>query len=265
MFSKDEIVKQLKKFCVADGKPVIVHSSLRAIGETEGGGEALLSLLIEYFTQNDGLLCIPTHTWISMVLDLRKHDTCLGILSTLAAAHPCGTRSLHPTHSMAVFGRKERVEKFIENEQLIDTPTSPDGCYGNIIKEDGYVLLLGVDHTKNTLLHCIEELMKVPGRLTEDKVESKIIFQNGEEITRKLFWFDESEISDVSLNFGKFEPAFRYHKCIADGTVGSAPAQFCNAKKMKEVLKIIYKNAHSQELLADNLPLDPKLYKIKEL
>lgn len=265
MFSTDEIIKQLDKFCVADGKPVIVHSSLKAIGDVKGGGEALLSLLIEYFTQNDGLLCIPTHTWVSMVLDLRKSDTCLGVLSSLAAGHSDGTRSLHPTHSMAVFGRKERVAQFIEKEPFVDTPTSPDGCYGNIIREGGYVLLIGVDHTKNTLIHCIEEMLKVPGRLTKEKVESKIIFPNGEDEKRNLFWFDESEIPDVSLNFGKFEPAFREHNCIEYGAVGNASAQFCNAKKMKEVLALIYNNSNGQELLADNSPLNRNLYKIKEL
>ena len=119
MFSKTELTEQLKKFCKADGKPVIVHSSLRAIGEIEGGGEALLSLLIDYFTQNGGLLCFPSHTWVSMVLDLRKCDTCLGVLSSIAASHPNGTRSMHPTHSMVVFGEKDRVEKFVKNEQFL--------------------------------------------------------------------------------------------------------------------------------------------------
>ncbi|MBE7033325.1 MAG: AAC(3) family N-acetyltransferase [Ruminococcaceae bacterium] len=265
MFSITELKEQLKKFCKQDGKVVIVHSSLRAIGAVEGGGEALLSLLIEYFTKNDGLLCIPSHTWISMKLDLRNYDSCLGILSSIAASHPLGTRSLHPTHSMVVFGEKNRVEKFIENERFADTPTNPSGCYGNIIAEDGYVLLLGVDHTKNTLIHCIEEMLNVPGRLTTDQIETTIISKSGEEVKRKLFWFDESEIPDVSLHFGKFEPAFRYYDCICDGVLGNAPSQFCSAKKMKEVIELIYKNANGQELLADNLPLEPELYKIKEL
>ena len=45
-----------------------------------------------------------------------------------------------------------------------------------------------------------------------------------------------------------------------DGFIGNAPSQLCNASAMKSVLELIYKNAQGKELLADNSPLDKKLY-----
>ena len=70
MITHKEIIDGLKNFEFQKGKPVIVHTSLKAIGKIEGGAETLLSALIEVFTENDGLLCVPTHTWKSMVLNL---------------------------------------------------------------------------------------------------------------------------------------------------------------------------------------------------
>ena len=263
MITKEDILKQLETFQVAQGKPVLVHTSLKAIGEIDGGAETLLSALITYFSQNGGLLCVPTHTWNKKVMDMRKAETCVGVLANIASVHPDAVRSLHPTHSMAVFGDREKALEFVRKEASVDTPTHPEGAYGNFYREDGYILLIGVDHTKNTFLHCVEEKLEVPGRLTKHMVERTIIHKDGTEETRHLYWFDESEILDVSANFGKFEPAFRYYECIKDGFIGNANVQLCSASKMKEVMELIYSRSAGGELLADNQPLDEKLY-VKE-
>ncbi len=261
MITREKILNQLKSFHIPEGRPVIVHSSLKAIGEIEGGAETLLSALIEHFARGRGLVCVPTHTWASMVLDLKNPDSCIGVLPKIAAAHPLAVRTLHPTHSISVFGERERVQEFIKNEAYVNSPTSPEGCYGNIYKDDGYVLLIGVNHTKNTFIHCVEEMLEVSDRLTKEKAEATIIHKNGEVEKKYLYWFDESKIPDVSLNFGKFEAAFRYFNCIEDGFIGNAASQLCRARKMKDVLELIYKNAKGEELLYDNLPLREELYK----
>ncbi len=261
MISKEEILKPLESFNFAKGKPVIVHTSLKAIGEILGGAETLLSCLIDFFTQEKGLLCIPTHTWESGVLDLRKNESCIGVLPRIAAGHNGAVRTLHPTHSMAVFGDRQRVSDFCKGEEKVDTPTSPDGCYGKIYREDGYVLLIGVGQEKNTFLHCVEEMLGVSKRLTKNKLDFTIIYKDREREIRPLYWFRDDEIEDVSVNFGKFEAAFRHHGAVLDGKIGNAAVQFCSATKMKEVLELIYKRSGGRELLADTMPLDEKLYK----
>lgn len=260
MISKEEILKNLKALGIKKGVPVIVHTSLKAIGEIDGGAQALLDALIEEFANDGGVLCVPTHTWESMVLDLNRADSCIGVLPSVAAAHPDGKRSLHPTHSITVFGEKNRAEKFIQNEANSDSPTNPDGAYGNIYREDGYILLIGVGQEKNTFLHCVDEMLGIPNRLTDEKVTATIIHKNGRKETRHLRWFDPI-IPDVSVNFGKLEEAFRYHGCIADGKIGNANVQICSARKVKSVMELIYKNANGEEILADKNPLDERLYK----
>jgi len=260
MLTKNDILKQLECFKEAKGKPVMVHTSLRSIGKIEGGADTLIDALKEFFCADGGLLCIPTHTWKSLRLDLRTPESCLGALPSVAAAREDGVRSLHPTHSMTVFGDRTEAEKFVENEVFADSPVNPGGCHGELLRRGGYVLLLGVGQTKNTFLHCVEESMDVPGRLTADKRTFDIIHPDGRVEKRSIYWFDESEISDVSVNFGKFEPAFRKYGCITDGVLGNAQVQLCSTVKMKKVMELIYKNAEGQELLADNESLDSKLY-----
>lgn len=261
MLTKEEIKNDLESLGVPRGKIVTVHTSLRAIGEIEGGGETLLSALIEVFCAQGGILSIPTHTWDSMVYDRRKSESCIGVLPRLASSHPDAYRTLHPTHSMAVFGEREKVIGFIKDEQKADTPASPDGVYGKLYREDGYVLLIGVGQDKNTFIHCVEEMMKVPGRLTRDKVKRTIIHKDGRREERELFWFDETLIPDVSVNFTKFEPAFRYYGAISDGKIGNAHVQICSAVKMKNTLELIYKRNNFAELLDNHEALDINLYK----
>ena len=261
MITKNELYTELNKLNIPKGKPVIIHTSLKAIGETEGGAEALLEMLIKYAKENQNLICIPTHTWKTMVMDMNNPTSCLGVLPSLASKHPKGIRSMHPTHSITVFGDRKRAEEFVKNEKNVDTPTNPAGSYGNIIKEDGYVLLIGVNQTKNTIIHCVEEMLSVKNRLTKEKVEAQIIHKDGTVEKRYLHWFDETASSDVSQNFGKFESAFRYFNCIQDGILGNAVTQLCSVAGIKKALDIIYKNAGDTELLSDDLPLDESLYK----
>ncbi len=261
MFTKAYIKKQLEEFNIEKGNPITVHTSLKAIGETEGGGEGLLSVLIEHFTADGGIFTVPTHTWTSDVYDRRKAESCTGVLSQLAAAHPDAVRTLHPTHSLAVFGNKQDTEIFASKDNKTDTPVNPDGCYGELFKRDGYVLLIGVGHDKNTFIHCVEEMLNIPNRLTKDKVERTIIHKDGRVEKRYLHWFYEDEIPDVSVYFGKFEPAFRYHNCITDGYIGNAKAQLLSARKIQETVELIYKNSNGKELLSNHIPLVESLYK----
>ena len=160
MFTKEQILTQLNNLNVPNGKPVIVHASLRAVGEIHGGAQTLLDALIERFTACGGLLIIPTHTWANfedkkeIVLDYTSGQTCTGVLSNVALSDKRGYRSYNPTHSVMVFG--DKAKEFARLDDNVLTPCSPKGCHGKIINDGGYVLLIGIGQEKNTLLHCVE-------------------------------------------------------------------------------------------------------------
>lgn len=266
MLTKEEIIASLKEAEAPKNKVVIVHTSLKKIGEIEGGGEGLLDALIEYFTAEGGLLCIPTHTWgwqndtTVPTLDLCEPRSNIGVLPNIAARDKRATRSMHPTHSMAVFGDSGKVSEFLRNEELSETTSSPEGCYGNIYKMDGYVLLIGVGQEKNTFLHCVEEMIPVANRISDTPIYLTIKHTDGHIQKRLLYPLEAVGIDDVSVYFPNYEPAFRHHGCIIDGKLGNAKFQLCNARKMKAVMELIHKRSGGVELLADFTPINEEFY-----
>ena len=257
MFITEQIKSQLETFRFAVGHHIHIHSSLKSVGEVEGRGESLLATFIEFFTQDGGMVSFPTHTWNKNMLDLNRKDTCMGMLSKLALQREDGVRSSNPTHSMVIFG--EGAKEYAKWDENIVSSTSPVGCYGKLYDTDGYVLLLGVDQRKNTYIHAVEEMLEIPERFTREFHPTVIVEREGGIIHKPMHLVFE-EHGDISRYFHKLESAFRHHGCIADGKIGEADVQLCNARKMKEVLELIHRNSDCQEIFLDDEPLPREWY-----
>ena len=265
IYTKADILCQIDKLNIPKGSIVLAHTAYRLIGKVDGGAKTVLDALIEYFTENGGLFCVPTHTWASIkepiILDMNENKTCLGAFSDYAASDERGIRSLNPSHSMMVFGDRKRALEFIKDDAFVTSGTAPESCYGKLFTEGGYVLLIGVSHVRNTYLHAVEEIIGTPDRLAEIPVDVSIKLRSGEIIPRKIRPHKTSFTSDVSLRFSKYETAFRYHRAITDGFIGNAPAQACNAVIMKETMEKIFKNSCGIDPLADEKLIPPAWYR----
>ena len=265
MYTKEQIKAQLSSLGAPKGVPVIVHTALRLVGEVEGGGEGLLDALIEYFTEDGGLLCIPTHTWANLgkdkiTLDLVCPESNLGALPNIAARDSRGIRSENPSHSMVVFGDRKRAESFIANEPYVKTPTAPDSCYGKVYYEGGAVLLLGVAQNKNTYLHTVDEILNIPNRMATEPCRVSVRRRDGSVYERDLLLFFADFTDDISLRFTKFDTAFKYRGCVREGFVGDAPTQICDAVGMLECVKLIYERAAGVDPLESEKPIPPAWY-----
>ena len=88
IYTKDDILAQLSAMKLPRDKVALMHSSLRLIGPVEGGAATVLDAMIEYFTAEGGLFCVPTHTWANLsqeiTLDMNNPATCLGAFSDFA-------------------------------------------------------------------------------------------------------------------------------------------------------------------------------------
>jgi aminoglycoside 3-N-acetyltransferase len=264
-YTKNDIFAQLDEMGARRDGIVMVHTSLRSVGQIEGGGEGLLDALVEYFTAQGGLLLVPTHTWANLfdpekiTLDMTASETNLGAFSSIAARDKRALRSENPTHSLAIFGNRERAEKFAENETRLITPTASDSCAGKLFSEGGSVLLIGVSQSANTYLHAVDEILGVWDRISDERLTVTVKKPSGEISEREWYLYDESA-GDLSYRFPKFDTAFRYHGCVTDGYVGRAPAQLCDAVKMKETVELIYKNSGTKDPLGDETPIPPSWY-----
>lgn len=270
MYTKQDIHRQLQEMGVPRDSIILMHTSLRAVGEVEGRGCGLLDIMIEYVTAEGGLLCIPTHTWKNLedlgkpTLDRNSDYTCIGTLPTLAVRHTAYIngkeykphRSQHPTHSMVVYGEEEKAKEYIASEELSESSTAPGGCYGKLPAMGGFILLVGVDNGSNTYLHSAEEILGIPDRLTDHLRPTTILNEDGTLVSRPI----HSHKGAVSRWYPKYEPAFRHHGCILDGYVGSAKTQLCSAAGMLEVMRLIRDRSKGAELLGHDDPIDPAFY-----
>ncbi len=264
LYTKNDIHAQLSNMGVPRDSVVLMHSSLRAVGDVEGGAEGLLDALVEYVTRDGGLFCVPTHTWAMLddeiTLDMTSCKTCLGAFSTVALRDGRGIRSFSPTHSMVVFGDRKKADEFIADEPFVTSATSPDSCYGKLYEMGGKVLLVGVGHNRNTYIHSVEEMLGLANRMEEAPNKTVTKLPSGELVKRDILLFKTDYIDDVSLRFVKYETPFRYHGCIVDGFIGNAPTQLCDAEKMKKTIELIYKNSGGIDVLSDEKPIPQKYY-----
>lgn len=259
-YQTSDILSQLRSMNAPQDGIVLMHASLRAIGRIKGGAEALLDVLIECFTEKGGLFCVPTHTWDDLdeeiTLDMGSDRNCLGAFSTVALRDKRGIRSENPTHSMVVFGDREKAEAFIKDDAFVTTPTAPDSCYGKLT----HILLAGVAQNRNTYLHCVDEMLATPNRMDKAPVMTTVRRSSGEIIQRPttLYYTDYTE--DISYRFVKYDTAFRYHGCITEGFLGSAPTQLCDARKMKETVALLFRNSGGIDPLSGEEPIPQAWY-----
>lgn len=263
MYTRLDVINQLKNAGAPRDRVVMLHSAYSRVGDFVGGPREFLDTLIEYFTSEGGLFCVPTHTWgligkTEITLDHNDKYTNLGLLPRLALEREDGVRSDNPTHSTVVFGERERALEFICNESESRTPTSPLGCYGKLYRDGGAVLLLGVTHRSNTYLHSVDELLGVEYRLEKKPSKYTVRYRDGKEISREIFMFDESD-GDVSLKFDKYSPVFdkcgvQLHTRICD-----ANSLLCDAVGMKNTVEHIYKSLGGRDPLADGVELDSEI------
>jgi aminoglycoside 3-N-acetyltransferase len=155
-----------------ENKPAIAHASLKSFGAIHGGAETVLSGLL---THVSGLM-MPTFTYKTMVIpevgppnnglpygrkrDLNRMaeffrytmpvDALIGILAETLREYPSAMRTAHPILSFAGVN--------VDDALVTQTTFNPFSPIGWLADHDGWVLLMGVNHTVNTSIHYAEKL-----------------------------------------------------------------------------------------------------------
>jgi len=65
---------------------------------------------------------------------------------------------------------------------------------------------VGTSHARNTYLHAVDEMMKLPNRITDTPTEVKIRRASGEVLTRRINTHHSTLTPDISARFPKYEP-----------------------------------------------------------
>lgn len=152
-------------------KPAIAHASLRSFGAIQGGAETVLEALLASVSA----LIMPAFTYKTMItpevgppnngltygrqrdlnlIALPFHgtmpvDPMIGALAETLRNYPGAMRTAHPILSF--------VGVHVQDALISQTISDPFAPIGWLAERDGWVLLLGVDHTANTSIHYAEK------------------------------------------------------------------------------------------------------------
>ena len=255
MICKETLMEDLSHMGIDPGGTLLCHLSMKAIGPVEGGADAVLDALSAYM--KDGLLVIPGHTWDNIneehpVFDSASTPVCVGMLPEIFRKRPGVIRSNHPTHSLCALGTD--AENFCAGQEHFDTPCAPESCYGELERRNAQVLMTGVDFSRNTSIHCIEEVAEVPNRIGKNR--------------QMLYWTDitgtihalpsyRHENADSSL-YVKIEPVMRARKQLRTVPFGNAKSLlFCEKDLFCTVLELLHRNI---DLFGDDHPVPREWY-----
>jgi len=144
--TQSDIEKGLRDLGLGQGDVVLLHSSLRSLGHVDGGAQAVIDAFLAVLGEQ-GTLVVPTFG-------------ALGIITEVVREDPRAVRSIHPIAGVAAIGAQAEV--ICKDHWKAETAHGEGTPYTRIAELGGYVCLLGVDHDRNTTLHTVEALLRLP-------------------------------------------------------------------------------------------------------
>lgn len=235
MWKKADLKEQLAQMGLTCEDAVLIHSSMKAIGEVEGGADTVVDTFMEFL--KDGQFMAPTHTWKQMgpehpVFDPETDPCCVGIIPEIFRKREGVVRSLHPTHSMAVYGKNAR--EYVKGEENLHTPCDPSGCWGRLREIHAKILLIGVTHARNTYIHSIEESFDIPERLTEEPAAFQMRMPDGSIKDVPMHRHYNRKMAHISEAFDKLADYYCQTGAAKKVKFGDADCILCDAEKLFE-------------------------------
>ena len=242
---KSDILDGLRKIGLHEGDNVMVHASLSSMGFVCGGAQVVIESLIET-VGDSGTIMMPTQSWKNMdpesgvyweepkewwqdIRDnLPAYDKDITPTNTMGAVAEMfrkwrGTlRSDHPVRSVAARG--PLAEYFVKDHDLADIfgETSP---IAKLYEHDGKVLLIGVDHDKNTSLHLADERAEYPGKTTETVHCAMMV--NG-----KREWISYETLAVDGEDFVEIGKAFEEKNTVKKINIGNAEVRLMSQREV---------------------------------
>jgi aminoglycoside 3-N-acetyltransferase len=165
-FDSAELLAALRRVGVAPGSLVMVHSSFDAFAGFAGGPLDVLRAL-QGAVGEHGALMMPTipfeglavdYARSGQVFDVRRTPSRVGLLTELMRRLPDTVRSVHPTHSVAIWGA--HAAQLAERHAAATTPCGRSSPYHRLLEGNGRILFLGADISVLTFVHTLEEMFE---------------------------------------------------------------------------------------------------------
>ncbi len=155
--SKEEIVSGLKGLGIRKGDTLMVHSSLSAFGNVEGGADTVIDSLLEAVGPK-GNVCMPClGTVENNTFYAEKTPASTGKIAETFRKRPKAKRSLSPVHSVACIGPDAGY--ICRGHELDKTSFGKNSPYYKMLEFNSWLVVLGSYFGQVTQYHLTEDLM----------------------------------------------------------------------------------------------------------
>lgn len=242
--SKGDLKAGLKQLGLKKGDNIGVHSALSSFGYVDGGADTVIDALLEVVSK-EGTIVMPTHSanlekverspeeiaagvsWLYKILPYDPHKTpcTTGTIPETFRKRKDVLRSLHHVHSIAATGPKTKAIVKAGNKNVLD-------AWKQLLENNGYILLLGVDLGTCTAMHLAEERVTFPNHILEKITPPKWFVEKYPEDQ----W--EWDVGPYPV-FAKMKHPCLKHKIMKTATVGEATLTLV---KLKELIDLYEKH-----------------------
>ena len=167
-------------------------------------------------------------------------------------------RTLHPTHSLALFGRE--AADYAVGEEHATSPAPVGGCWDRMADWNTKILLIGVTNTKNTFIHSIDERANLADRICPNPFRVTATDWNGNVRTYDMKHHGCSRTDDISLYYGNFEKPMVEMGVQRFGTFGDAQVRIVDAMGCRELIMKIYSRA-TEDIFPQHIEIPESWYK----
>lgn len=235
MWTQQHLVEDLQRIGLTEGATVLAHTSLRAVGEIEGGAETLVAafretlgakgtLLVPTFCEdhrdpaewetppNDSELertrdIVPVYAPDSPATTLRS----TGMFPEIVRQQPDAECSEHPALSFAAIGANAA---YLTQNAPFHYPLGTGSPLARLHQLDGYVLLVGVSHAVNSSVY-----------LGEIWGDAPYVHRARTLKTGAGEWTSMKGSPECSAGFVRIEPLLRNCRVLHHDYIGNAPSQ----------------------------------------
>ena len=230
------LVEDLNSLGIKRGDIILLHSSLKSIGDVDGGPDSVIDAFIEVLGDT-GTLLMPSFQSGSefflvdrgCVFDIRNSPSEVGLITEIFRKRPGVTRSLSATHCTAGIGAAA-AGILSEHEKCV-VSCGWESPYHRISEAGGKIVLLGVNHTSNTTLHFLENTNGAP-TICSIEYLPKVIDYEGKEITVPT----HPHMPGLPRDYSRVEPILLAEKVQTNGKLGVADVKIIKADAMAEII-----------------------------
>ena len=254
MHSRADLVRGFRDLGVTPGDTILLHASVRAVGEVAGGPDQIHLALKEALGEEGTLVMYAScpayydevgrgHLGPELERELleklpafdplvARSERDNGALVELLRTYP-GSRVNHHVARFVVWGRQADV--LIEGQPW-HYAFGRGSLLERFVRLDGRILLLGSDHDAVTFLHYVEHIVEAPGkRIARFTVP---VSEHGRRVWRDMEEFDTSDAGAhphwPDRFFARLVDAYLARTGNTGGAVGDAASSLFSARGLLE-------------------------------